>query len=104
MTDTKISSLPPATVLDGTELVPIVQGGVTVKASAADLAKVGNYYHFTQSNPLTAWTINHNLGRYPSVTVTDSSGNVGYGTVAYSDANNLSVSFASAFSGDAYLN
>lgn len=38
MADTKVSALTSATTpLDGTELVPVVQGGVSKKATAADL-------------------------------------------------------------------
>lgn len=58
---------------------------------------------FTQDSPSSLWTVTHNLGGYPSVTVTDSSGNVGYGAVKYINASSLTVEFASSFSGRAYL-
>jgi len=38
MADKKISQLPISTTLDGTELVPIVQGGVTVQATTQEVA------------------------------------------------------------------
>jgi hypothetical protein len=38
MADTKISDLTAASALDGTELAPVVQGGVTVKATVAQVA------------------------------------------------------------------
>jgi hypothetical protein len=38
MADSKISDLTAASALDGSELVPIVQGGSTVKATAQDIA------------------------------------------------------------------
>ncbi|MFN4063435.1 MAG: hypothetical protein ACK4JA_04510 [Parazoarcus communis] len=41
MADVKISELDAAAALDGTELVPIVQDGVTVKATAQDIADLG---------------------------------------------------------------
>jgi len=37
MADTKISAMPDASTLDGTELVPLVQGGVNVKATLDDI-------------------------------------------------------------------
>lgn len=37
MADSKISALPSATSLDGTELLPFVQGGVTTQATAQDI-------------------------------------------------------------------
>lgn len=38
MADQKISAMPSALTLDGTELVPLVQSGVNVKATIADLS------------------------------------------------------------------
>ena len=40
MADSKISDLGAASALVGTELVPIVQGGVTVKSTAQDIANL----------------------------------------------------------------
>jgi len=40
MADTKISALTAASTLSGTEPVPVVQGGVTVKATAQDIANL----------------------------------------------------------------
>jgi hypothetical protein len=62
------------------------------------------YYHHHQGTAADSWAIEHNLGKYPSVTVVDSSGNRGLCAVQYTDDNNLTVSFAAAFAGDAYLN
>jgi hypothetical protein len=61
-------------------------------------------YTFEQATPSTTWIINHNLGKFPSITVEDSSGNVVYGAETYSDKNNLTIEFSSAFSGKAHLN
>ena len=72
-------------------------------ASASDKTFV-----FTQGVPAVTWTIQHNLGKFPSVSVVDTlntaNGQVYYGDVKYTDSNNLTVTFASAFSGKAYLN
>jgi hypothetical protein len=63
---------------------------------------------FTQGVPAVTWTIQHNLGKFPSVSVVDTvntvNGQVYYGDVKYIDSNNLTVTFASQFSGKAYLN
>lgn len=37
MADTKISAMPSANTLDGTELTPLVQGGVNVQATVSDI-------------------------------------------------------------------
>lgn len=59
---------------------------------------------FTQSAPSALWLIVHNLGRYPSVTVIDSSGSIAEGDITYTDGDTLSVAFSASFSGVAYLN
>ena len=41
MAEVKISQLTSGTTLDGTELVPIVQGGTTVKVTTQDIADLG---------------------------------------------------------------
>lgn len=63
---------------------------------------------FTQGIPAITWTIQHNLGKFPSVGVVDTAsvanGQLYYGDVKYIDSNNLTVTFKSEFSGKAYLN
>src|SRR4051794_35319013 len=60
-------------------------------------------YVFTQGSPSASWTITHNLGYYPAVTVVDSSGNEVEGSVQYLSINQVRVTFSAAFSGSAYL-
>jgi hypothetical protein len=62
----------------------------------------GNYTHI-QSVSSANWTITHNLGFPPSVSVVDSGGNHVVGDVNYVSANVLTVSFSSPFGGSAYL-
>jgi hypothetical protein len=61
-------------------------------------------YTHNQATPAIQWAINHGLGKFPSVTVVDSSGAQVEGDVEYVDANNVLATFAGAFSGVAYLN
>lgn len=61
-------------------------------------------YVHSQGVASNTWTINHNLGKYPSVTVTDSTGRIVVGGVQYVDANTVILTFSGAFSGTAYLN
>lgn len=51
-----------------------------------------------------SWTVTHNLGKYPSVTVVDSAENWVIGDVTYINENRLVITFSGAFSGKAYLN
>ena len=61
-------------------------------------------YRHNQISAQSTWTIQHNLSKYPSVTVVDSSGEVVGGDVLYLDNNSVQVKFSGAFSGKAYLN
>ena len=62
-------------------------------------------YTHIQSSPAEVWTINHNLDKYPSVTVvTSAEDEVQGGVVNYLDTNTLTITFSSAFSGKAHLN
>ena len=59
----------------------------------------------TQTASAASWTINHNLGKKPSVTVTTlATGAQVIGEVTYTNNNTLVVSFAAAVSGIAHLN
>ncbi|MED4299743.1 siphovirus ReqiPepy6 Gp37-like family protein [Geobacillus stearothermophilus] len=56
-----------------------------------------------QLSPSNLWVINHNLSKYPSVTVTDSAGNVVIGDVKHVSLNTTEISFSAAFAGKAIL-
>ena len=60
-------------------------------------------YTHTQGVSNSTWTINHNLGFYPNLTVQDSAGTIYEGEIAYTNTDSLTVTFSSAFSGKAYL-
>jgi hypothetical protein len=63
-----------------------------------------------QNTASASWEINHNLGKFPSVSIKFSSSdsvytNVGaFAGVVYTDENNLTINLAAAESGYAYLN
>jgi|13_taG_2_1085334.scaffolds.fasta_scaffold01360_3 hypothetical protein len=67
-------------------------------------------YAHRQINASTTWTINHNLNKFPSVSIKFSSSNQVYENVGafagvqYIDQNNLTINLAAAESGYAYLN
>lgn len=71
----------------------------------ADLGIVNDVsYTHDQVQPTTIWTIAHNLNKYPSVTTMDAAGNQIVGDIAYTDLDNLTVTFTSNIAGKAYLN
>jgi hypothetical protein len=54
-------------------------------------------YIFTQSVPATTWTIDHNLGRFPSVTIVDSAGTQVFGDVQYTSNTQVVLTFSAVF-------
>lgn len=78
-------------------------------ASSITFANTGNttadrFFTFNQASASATWTIQHNLEKYPSVTVIDSANDIVYGNTTYTDENNLTITFSAPFSGKAYLN
>lgn len=65
---------------------------------------VATTFVFDQPSAEEEWTIVHNLNRFPSVTVVDSSGSVCIGEVLYIDENTVKCVFSAPFAGVAYLN
>jgi hypothetical protein len=58
---------------------------------------------FVQGTAATVWVINHPLTFYPNVTIVDSAGSQVEGSVVYTDADTVTVTFSAAFAGTAYL-
>jgi len=67
-------------------------------------ARANETYTFVQATASATWTVQHNLDKFPSVTMVLSTGQKGYGDIVYIDENNLTITFASAESGKAYMN
>ena len=61
-------------------------------------------FEFTQGVPATTWDIQHNLGKFPSVSVINNNNIVINGEVTYIDNNNVQLNFSAGFTGKAYLN
>lgn len=61
-------------------------------------------FRFTQGVPQSIWEVEHNLGKYPSVSVKDSSGTEVEGEIQHIDSNRLKLTFSAAFGGYADLN
>lgn len=69
-------------------------------AVAKDFAQ---YYVHHQAVSSNVWFIQHNLGRYPGITVVDSAGNVVVGDIQYNDNTSITITFSASFGGKAYL-
>lgn len=73
-------------------------------ASRLENIESDKYYEHDQSVSATTWNIAHNLNKNPAVTIIDTSGNNVEGEIAYTDLNNLTVTFNTGFTGKAYCN
>lgn len=62
------------------------------------------FYDHTQAVANTVWTINHNMAKKPSVTVLNAAGDLSFGRIAYTNDNQLSITFSEAIAGKAYCN
>ena len=62
------------------------------------------HYRHIQATASNVWEVQHNLNKYPSVTVVDSAENVVVGDVEYIDKNNVVLTFTTSFAGEAYFN
>lgn len=62
------------------------------------------HYEHIQGVPETEWVIRHPLRKYPSVTIVDSAGSAVIGDIKYTDIDTVTLTFAFAFSGKAFLN
>ena len=59
---------------------------------------------FEQALPSTTWVVNHNLNKFPAVSVVDSANTTVEGGIQYNNQNTLTLTFSASFSGKAYLN
>lgn len=77
--------------------------GYITESEIGNIVSDKSYSH-EQLVPTTDWTILHNLGKYPSVTVIDSAGSTVMGDIKNESLNKLIISFATSFAGKAICN
>lgn len=75
----------PYTGVDAEELIPLLS------------------FTHTQGAAATVWTITHNLGFYPAITVFDSGLSEVEGAISHQNVNSLTITFSVSISGTAYL-
>jgi hypothetical protein len=80
----------------------------TITLTYRDTLSIQDSYKFShihnQTVSSSTWNITHNLNKYPSVSVVDSSNEEVIGEVVYVNSNSLTVKFSAPFSGKAFLN
>lgn len=84
---------------EGNEL-PLRVSLTEVKVNGESLTS----YTHNQTTTLSEWHIEHNRGKYPSVSVVDSAGSVVVGEIQYIDVNSLFIRFKYPFKGKAFVN
>jgi len=90
------------TVTSGPAPVVTITGAAPTQTLNFVLPVGGNYTH-NQITASSTWTITHNLGFFPAVSIVDSGGNYVIGDVNYVSQNVVTVSFNASFGGKAYL-
>lgn len=73
------------------------------KEEKQKIGKSETYVH-NQMASSSVWEIEHNLGKFPSITIVDSAGTTVIGDVIYVSENLVQVKFSSEFAGKALLN
>lgn len=93
--------------IDGTgtkyPTVDIINNVISEINTSIDNAKDKNYVHY-QISASNIWVINHNLKKYPSISIVDSGNNVVVGNYIYNSIDQLTITFTASFSGKAYIN
>nr|DAO21873.1 MAG TPA: hypothetical protein [Caudoviricetes sp.] len=82
----------------------IIQPDNTLRYIGSETGESDKSFVFTQSVAAAKWEIQHNLDKYPSVSIVDSAGTEVVGDVQYIDKNNIVILFTAPFSGKAYMN
>lgn len=98
---TVASAPPPRVLVPGAPAVVVV--GVPGPAGPAGGGGDAAYTH-VQAAPAATWLIAHGLGKYPSVTLVDSTGRQFLASVEYLDAQTVRVVCSAAQAGVAYCN
>lgn len=105
--DSGVSAGSYGSVNNGTISVPSISvnsKGVVTEASEQEIALVSQTYTHYQDTASNVWVINHNLGKFPSITTLDSAGSNVLGDILYNSNNTLTLTFSASFSGISYLN
>ena len=62
------------------------------------------HYEFRQLTPSDRWEVEHNLDKYPAVSIVDSAGTAVVGEIEYINPNKVILLFQGAFTGKAFFN
>ena len=83
---------------------PETPSNVCTVLDLKDIIADNNTYTQCFGSASAVWTITHNLGKFPSVTIVDTSNVVVVGQVDYLSSNILQITFSQPLDGCAFLN
>lgn len=83
---------------------PLLNGTIIEGSHDSAYYGIDQTYIYNQEVASDEWIIQHNLNKYPSVTIVDSAGSRVVGSYRYVDSNTIICTFCGAFGGIAYLN
>lgn len=78
--------------------------GQVLRSTGTQVEWIDVRYTHTQSVASSSWTVQHNLGARPSVTVVNSSDEIIYPEVNYTNDNQVTLAFNTSLTGKAYIN
>lgn len=81
-----------------------IKGDKGEEGDPAEAIGADKTFRHIQAIPSSIWTVTHNLGKYPAVAVTESTGTLVEGDIRFIDLNTVELTFAGAFSGSAHFN
>ena len=81
-----------------------IYGLISWPYNAAESDLADKHYVHNQNSASATWTVTHNLGKHPAVSVVLSTGKQGIAEIDHINNNSLTISLMSAESGKAYLN
>lgn len=87
--------------------IPLVQvNGRIRELSSQDkfLNKVIDSFVFEQLVPSAIWEIEHNMNKFPSISIVQDDGTEVYGLKIYNSSNKITLSFSKPITGKAFLN
>jgi hypothetical protein len=82
---------------------PVNPVNLTLSSESTLVIQSANYVH-TQGTASNSWVVNHNLGKYCSVTIVDNNDDVVIGEIHYNSVDRVTLTFTAAFSGKAFFN
>lgn len=104
----KPTAFPPSAHTHTIADLPVAGAGISdatklVRADDPRLVADKNFTH-NQVAAASVWNVTHNLAKFPSVTVIDSGGNFVVGEVQFPTIDTATLTFNTAFSGQAFFN